>query len=138
MSEPKELAAARAQLAQAEARFLEDAGLPHLQDGLALLETVLEGPAEYRSVARNLGSAYASKIYGRAAALIASDAGVPETQCELLFKVLLAFDGLNIELPAQARDTKIAVVLRLIDRYYEGHSEADKARAVQQLMELSD
>jgi len=137
MAEPKALAAARKHLAQAEVRFGDEAGLVHLQEGLTLLEDVVESEVAHAEVATNLASAYATRIYGRAEALVAGDPGLPETQCEALFKWLLAFDQASAALPARAGDIKVALVRRLIDCYYEGHSAADKERAVQQLLEVS-
>jgi hypothetical protein len=137
VAEPKALVSARKHLAQAEARFGDDEGLVHLQEGLALLEDVIDGEAAYAEVATNLASAYASRIYGRAEALITGDPGLPETQCERLFKLLLAFDQASVVPPARAGDVKVALVRRLIDCYYEGHSAADKERAVRQLLEVS-
>ena len=55
---------------------------------------------------------------------------------EHYFKVVLALDQVGEALPATAAELKLAVVRALIDRYYEGHSPADKRRALEQLSQL--
>jgi len=134
MTEPSRLAAARRHLSQAEADFRSDDGLFHLAEGLALLEEVaLDGETKYRTIATNLLSAYSERICGSIRNLVASDRGLPQPELEHLFKVLLAFDAGNLELPDYVRSLKIDVVRRLIDFYYEGHPAEEKRKALKRL-----
>jgi hypothetical protein len=134
MTEPPRLAAARRHLSQAEAGFRSDEGLFHLAEGLALLEEVaLDGEAKYRQIAANLSSAYADRICRLIRNLVASDPGLPQPDLEHLFKVLLAFDAGNLELPDDVQSLKIDVVRRLIDFYYEGYPAEEKQKALERL-----
>ncbi len=138
MMEPRELLAAREHLARAESGYRTRDGLFHLEEGLALLEEVMAGKsAECRILAQNLASTYFARIYGAIKRLVDTDRGLPEPDLEHLFRVVLAFDERGIELPAQARSTKINLVRDLIDRYYEGHSPEAKRAALEQLADIS-
>ncbi len=138
MREPKELVDARRCLAQAEAGLRTADGLARLAEGLALLEDVLAAgsPAE-AATAANLASTYAGRLYGRIDALVRTDQQLPEPELEHFFKVVLAFDSVSAALPASAADLKVAVVKRLIDRYYEGHPPENKARILRELAQLA-
>jgi len=121
MPEPQELSKARRCLARAEAELRSADGLKELVEGLAFLEDVIgTGTATAASTARNLATTYAARIYARVGDAVAADEQVPEPELEHFFKVVLAFDQVGVELPQAAQDLKIAVVRRLIDRYYEG------------------
>jgi hypothetical protein len=138
MSEPQQLTTARRCLARAEAAYRSAGGLADLEQALALLEEVMTGGiVRHRTVAENLAVAYSTKIYERIRALIEADPAVPEPALEHCFKIVLAFDQLTIELPAGANALKVAVVRRLIDRYYEGHPPERKRRALEQLAAVS-
>lgn len=138
MIEPLQLLAAREHLSRAEAKYRSEDGLFHLEEGLALLEEVMAGESpEYRTVAQNLASTYSTKIYGRIRNLVETDRGLPEPDLEHLFKVVLAFDQRSFDLPVDTSSTKINLVRRLIDRYYEGHAPAEKRTALEQLAKLS-
>jgi hypothetical protein len=63
---------------------------------------------------------------------------VPEPQLEHLFKVVLAFDQSEVELPDNAREVKVEIARRLIDRYYEGHSPEQKRKALEQLTKIAE
>ena len=136
--EPASLRAARDHLAQAEQGFQTVDGLHHLEEGLALLDEVMHQELfdSYRLTAGNIGATYAGKIYTRIRQLIDHDAGVPEPLLEQLFKVLLAFDVRAVDLPPGADQLKVDIVERLIEAYYEGHPEQEKARAREALMML--
>ena len=84
--------------------------------------------------ARNEADTIASSI----GSLLESDRAVPEPQLEHLFKVVLAFDQSDVELPATAREVKIEIARRLIDRYYEGHSPEQKRKALEQLTKVAE
>ena len=134
MAEPRQLASARKHLSLAESDYRTEDGLHHLFEGLALLEEVaLDGDAQYRTVATNLLSTYSTRICESIKKLVDADRALPEPQLEHLFKVLLAFDSQELELPDYVRSLKIDVVKRLIDYYYQGHSEEDKQKALEQL-----
>jgi hypothetical protein len=138
VSESRALLAAREHLAKAEASYGTAEGLAHLDDGLGLLdELIAAGARSERPVAKNVAAAYATKIYRSIGALLERDRGVPEPQLEHLFKVILAFDQVDIELPENAREVKIEIARRLIDRYYEGHSQEVKRKAVEELMKIA-
>jgi hypothetical protein len=138
MTESRELQAAREHLARGEASYRSAAGLAELEQGIALLDDVMSGKdASHRTIAGNIAKTYTTRIYRSISALLDSDRAVPEPQLEHLFKVVLAFDQSEIELPDNARAVKIEIARRLIDRYYEGHSPERKREAVEQLMKIS-
>jgi hypothetical protein len=62
---------------------------------------------------------------------------VPEPELEHFFRIVLAFDQVDVELPEIARGTKIAIARRLIDRYYEGHSDERKRGAIEELEKIA-
>lgn len=138
MAEPKLLAAARRHLAQAEDNLMNEVGLFHLLEGLALLESVIEDkPAgDNDAVARNLGQTYASRIYAR----LERDVGatrLAEPELEQVFAVLRTFDDVCFDLPPRARELKIEVVRRLIDFYSDGQSPSEKALLFERLAGIS-
>ena len=138
MAEPPDLAAARRHLARAEADYSTAAGLTDLEEGLERLEDVMAaGAAPEQQIARNLATAYVTRVYGRVKRRFEADPALPETECEHLFKLLLALDRSSVPLPADARALKVSVVRRLIDFYYEGHTAADKEEAIARLLEIS-
>jgi hypothetical protein len=137
MPESVELRAARRDLAAAEASLEAGAGLDALAEGLSLLDGVMAaGAAVEVRTARNLAVSYASRIYGRVAQRVASDAQIPEPLLEHYFKVVLAFDAVADALPADAAALKISVVRALIERYYEGHPPEAKRRALAELAKV--
>ena len=139
MAEPASLVSAREHLSCAESDYRSEDGLHHLEEGLALLEGVLlDGDAEHRTVAGNLLSTYSTRICESIKTLIETNPGLPEPDLEHLFRVLLAFDSHELELPAYVRSLKIDVVKRLIDLYYEGHSQEDKQKVLEQLAGIVD
>jgi hypothetical protein len=139
MTEPRELQAAREHLARGEASYGLPAGLAELEQGLALLDDVMSAKnASHRTIAQNIAKAYATRIYRSIGAVLNGDRAVPEPQLEHLFKVVLAFDQSDIELPDQAREVKIEIARRLIDRYYEGHSPERKREALEQLTKIAE
>jgi hypothetical protein len=139
MPEPSALLAAREHLARAEASFGSADGLIHLEEGLAMLEELLEeASSTHAAVARNIANTYAAKIYGRVKTAIEQDRALPEPLLEHYFKLVLAFDEGDFQLPADARALKITVVRRLIELYYEGHPAAEKEAALQQLRKMED
>jgi len=138
MTEPRELLAAREHLARGEASYRSATGLTELEQGIGLLDDVMSGKdARHRTIAENIAKTYSTRIYRSIGALLEADRAVPEPQLEHLFKVVLAFDQSEIELPDTARAVKIEIARRLIDRYYEGHSAERKREAVEQLMKIS-
>ena len=142
MAEPAQLAAARKHLSRAESAYRSEDGLFHLEEGLALLEEVaLDNAARYRAIDRtiaaNLLSTYSTRICESVKKLVETDPGLPEPELEHLFKVLLAFDAGELELPEYVRSLKIDVVKRLVDLYYEGHSAEEKQVVLDQLAGLS-
>ena len=137
MPEPRELATARRYLARAEACLDSADGLVRLAEGLSLLDALIAGRDE--AVARtagNLATTYVGRIYERIGAAVALDPQMPEPKLEHYFRVVLALDQVGEALPATAAELKLAVVRALIDRYYEGHSPAEKLRALEQLSQL--
>ncbi len=137
MAEPRELATARRHLAFAEADLDSTEGLARLAEGLGLLDALMAGydPPAARTAA-NLAASYVGRIYERIRAAVAKDPQLPEPTLEHYFKVVLALDLVGEALPATAAELKLAVVRALIDRYYEGHSPAEKRRALEQLAQL--
>jgi hypothetical protein len=139
MTESRELLAAREHLARGEASYASAAGLAELEQGLGLLDDVMSAQnAANRAIAQNIAKTYASRIYRSIGTLLESDRAVPEPQLEHLFKIVLAFDQSDIELPAAAREVKIEIARRLIDRYYEGHSAERKRQALEELTKIAE
>ena len=139
MSEPSELLAAREHLARGEAGYRSAAGLAELEQGIALLDDIMSAKnASHRSIAENIAKSYATRIYRSICALLDADRAVPEPQLEHLFKVVLAFDQSQIELPDNARAVKVEIARRLIDRYYEGHSAEQKRQALEELTKIAE
>ena len=138
MTEPRELFAAREHLARGEASYRSAAGLAELEQGIGLLDDVMSAKdANHRSIAANIAKTYATRIYRSIGTLLEADRAVPEPQLEHLFKVVLAFDQSEIELPDNARTIKVEIARRLIDRYYEGHSAEYKRQALEQLTRIT-
>jgi hypothetical protein len=137
MPEPQELTKARRCLARAEANLSSADGLTQLLEGLSFLDDVIGARAAAASTARNLVATYAARIYARVGDAVAGDAQLPEPELEHFFKVVLAFDQVGAALPESAQELKIAVVRRLIDRYYEGHSPEKKRRALDELAHIT-
>jgi len=139
MTESRELLAAREHLARGEASYGSAAGLAELELGLGLLDDVMSAKnASQRTIAETIAKTYATRIYRSIGLLLGSDRAVPEPQLEHLFKVVVAFDQSDIELPDEAREVKIEIARRLIDRYYEGHSPEQKRKALEQLTKIAE
>lgn len=138
MKDSRALGEARKYLSRAESAFRTAAGLRHLEDGLAFLdEAMLDGEPGQRSTAGNLLATYSTRIAESIRDVVESDPALPEPDLEHFFRMLLAFDALDVELPAFVRSLKIEVVRRLVDCYYEGHSPEDKAAALRELAAVS-
>lgn len=139
MTESRDLAAARRRLAAGEALYESADGVAAMDEGLALLEDVVElGSTSDARTARNLAATYAARLYERVAATLAADRAVPEPALEHLFKLVLVFDRFAAALPANARALKVDVVRRLIDRYCEGHPPEKKRAMLAQLDALEE
>jgi hypothetical protein len=136
MREPRELDAARAHLARAESLFGTSDGVVHLQEGLALLEDLVEGAGPHAAVARNVGRAYCTTIYRRISSRVSSGAPISEPDLERLFETMRSFDDVGLELPDDARALKVEVVKRLLALYTEGRGAAEKQRIFARLGEL--
>lgn len=134
LSESPDLSRAREHLSRAEAGYRSQEGLVQLGEGLALLEAVvIDGAPEHKTIALNLLSTYSAKICESVRRAVDSAPALPEPELEHLFKVLLAFDAVDLELPEYVRPLKIDVVRRLVDLYYEGYSPEEKAAVLEQL-----
>jgi hypothetical protein len=139
MHEPPLLTSARDHLARAEAGYATADGLRHLEEGLAILDELSETDiAAQRTIAQNLAAAYAAKIFGRVQAAIATDRAIPQPLLEHYFKLMLAFDQGDFNLPETAQALKVAVVRRLIDLAYEGYPAEAKRKALERLGEIID
>jgi hypothetical protein len=137
MTESRELQAAREHLARGEASFRSAAGLAELEYGIDLLAEVMSAKdARNRTIATNIAKTYSTRIYLNIGAQLEADRAIPEPQLEHLFKVVVAFDQSEVELPDNARAVKIEIARRLIDRYYEGHSPEYKRNALEELTKL--
>ena len=133
------LQAARDHLAHAEAGVGTPDGLFQLEEGLAMLDELSEaGDDKQRSIAQNVAATYATKIFGRIQAAVATDRAIPQPLLEHYFKLMLTFDQGDFELPAEARVLKIAVARRLIDLAYEGYPPAAKRKALEQFGAIVD
>ena len=139
MHESAQLKTARHRLAQAEAAISAPEGLVHLEEGLALLDELSEdGDAAQRRIAQTLAATYATKIFGRVHAAIETDRAIPQPTLERYFKLMLAFDQGDFDLPDAARGLKIAVVRRLVELAYEGYPAAAKRKALEQFGAIVD
>lgn len=133
-SEPPALAGARRRLAKAEADFRSADGLTQLEEGLALLEeVVLDGTEEQCAVADNLLATYSERLCASVRQTVEEDPGLPEPELQHLFRLLVAFDAADLDLPAYVRALKIDIARRLIDRYYEGYPAEERQKALEQL-----
>jgi hypothetical protein len=134
MAEPANLLLARKHLSLAESGYRSEDGLVQLEEALALLDEVaLDGEEKYQAIAKNLLSTYSSRICESIRKLVDGDPALPQPELEHLFKVLLAFDAVDLELPDFVRTTKINVVRRLIDLAYEGYPAEEKQKVLEQL-----
>jgi hypothetical protein len=138
MRESRLLVDARARLAKAEAAHTSKQGLQDLQEGLGMLEELLEDPHEAgcHSIARNVGTSYLDRIHRRIAARVAAEPHIPEPELEHLFLLLRTFDDTGFELPPDAAALKIEVVKRLVGLYYEGHGADAKQPVLDELAAL--
>lgn len=100
---------------------------------MLLEEVTLDSEKKYRTIARNLLSTYSTRICESIRKLVESDPALPQPELEHLFKVLLAFDAVDLELPGFVHTTKINVVRRLIDLHYEGYPAEEKQKVLEQL-----
>jgi hypothetical protein len=136
MREPRELESARAHLAKAESLFGTGDGLVHLEEGLALLDDLVEAGSAHAAIARNVGTAYCTTIYRRIAIRVSSAPHISEPELERLFQTMRCFDEVGLELPDDAHALKIEVVQRLLTLYTEGHGAAEKSRVFARLGDL--
>lgn len=136
--ESQMLRTARDRLARAEASFASAEGLAQLEEGLVLLDELIEDNEAERRIARNLAATYAARIFGRVQAAVASDRAIPQPTLEHFFKLMLAFDAGDFDLPEASRALKIAVVRRLVDLAYEGHPPEAKRKALERLGNIID
>jgi hypothetical protein len=136
---PDDLALARDHLAKAESMLLTEDGLHHLQEGLSLVEAVLDGNPAKRteSVALNLGRTYTSRIYESIRRKVEKSRSLSEPELEHLFAVIRAFDDACFELPPESSSLKVDIVKRLIDLYYEGYTPSQKEEVFKKLAEIS-
>jgi hypothetical protein len=134
-----DLALARDHLAKAESKLLTEDGLHHLQEGLALVEAVLEGKPskQTESVAVKLGRTYTTRIYDHIRGKVEKRQNLSEPELEHLFAVIRVFDDASFELPPESKNLKVDIVRRLVDLYYEGYTPAQKEAALRKLAELS-
>jgi hypothetical protein len=138
MVEPEELSTARTHLSRAEAAYRSQDGLFHLEEGLSLLQDVqLVSTSQFQSIARNVAMTYAKRIFQDISALLERDRGLPEPDLEHLFRVVLAFDQCGFALPEVAREVKIGIARLLVERYLEGHPNAEKQAALEQLKRIA-
>ena len=136
MTESPLLRDARQRLATAEATFASPDALLQLEEGLGLLDELIEDDAGEQAIARTLAATYATRIFGRVRAAIATDHAIPEPTLEHFFKLMLAFDTGDFDLPEESRVLKIAVVRRLIDLIYQGYPAEAKRKALERLKEI--
>ncbi|HEY7672609.1 MAG TPA: hypothetical protein VIC71_10360 [Gammaproteobacteria bacterium] len=136
---PIDLASARDHLAKAESMLMTEDGLHHLQEGLALLEAVLDGSPvkQTESVALNLGRTYTSRIYEYIRREVEKNRALAEPELEHVFAVIRAFDEASFDLPPESKGLKVTIVRRLIDLYYEGYTPGQKEEVFKKLAEIS-
>jgi hypothetical protein len=130
---PDDLTLARDHLAAAESTLLTSDGLHHLQEGLALLEV-----SKNESIAHNLGRTYTARIYAYIRREVEKNRSLSEPELEHLFAVIRVFDEAPFDLPPESKRTKVDIVRRLIDLYYEGYTPSQKEQAFRKLAEISD
>jgi hypothetical protein len=54
-----------------------------------------------------------------------------------LFAVIRVFDEAPFDLPPESKRTKVDIVRRLIDLYYEGYTPSQKEQVFKKLAEIS-
>lgn len=139
MSESPALTAARRHLGNAESGYRSAEGLAHLEEGLALLEEVaLDGSKAHKAIAANLLATYSGRLCDAVRQRVESDPAMPEPELQHLFRLLLAFDAAELELPDYVRSLKIDIARRLIDRYYEGYPADAKQKALERLAGIAE
>jgi hypothetical protein len=131
------LRSARQHLVAAERQHESPEGLLQLEEGLALLDELCVDETPERTVAQNVAAAYSAKIFARVQAALSNERTIPQPRLEHYFKLMLAFDTGDFDLPDEARDAKIAVARRLIDLLYEGYPPAVKQAAIARLGEIT-
>jgi hypothetical protein len=138
MAEPPQLSDARRRLARVEADLEGADAAADLAEALTLLEEVAAGAEfrQHRAIASNLASTYTQRVYAKVKALVEGTRALSEPELEHFFQLMLTFDRAGFGAPEGADALKIELVRRLIDRYYEGHSPAQKRKALERLMEL--
>jgi hypothetical protein len=127
-----DLTLARDHLAKAESTLLTEDGLNHLQEGLALLDV-----SKNESVARNLGLTYTTRIYEYIRREVERNRSLSEPELEHLFALIRIFDEAPFDLPPESKRTKVDIVRRLIDLYYEGYTPSQKEQVFKKLAEIS-
>ena len=137
MKEPKQLEIARAHFARSESHYGSPMALEDVDKALAALDEICDHNDDVRALGERIAFTYATRLCDHLQQLLQTDAHVPEPQLERFFEMLRAFDDSIIELPAAARQLKIELAKRLIDHYLEGHSAAEKAKALRQLLDIA-
>lgn len=138
MAEAADIDRARDHLSRSEHDYRSGDGLRHLEEGLAVLETVaLDGSDEQKAIANNLLATYAARLCDLVRRRVEARPALPEPELQHLFRLLLAFDAVELELPGYVRPLKIDIARRLIDRYYEGYPAEEKEKALAELAGLA-
>ncbi len=120
---------ARRHLALAESAPWSDDGRFHADEGLFLLEE----HAEQTPAAARLGETYALRLLERVQSALAGD--VPEPQLKGMLKLLQTLESVPFGDAARLATVRVMIAERLLDRYFEGYSDAERERAIQSILD---
>ena len=126
MSEAAPLAEARTHLARAEAAPWSEAGRFHTDEGLFLLE------ASAVPAAAQLGATYVLRMLERLQSALAGD--VPEPELKWMLKLLQTLEASPFGDAARLETVRVMVAERLLDRYFEGYSKAEREQAIRSIL----
>ena len=137
IEESNELNQARAHLQLVEASLSGEHADYHLEEGLYLLDDLVEGGTDEAVVARNLGAAYVAKLLGAIEQLL-TPRDVPEPTLKHLMRLSQILSASQFAENHDVPTLTARIATRYIDSVFEGYKPEDKARAIAQLMEKLD
>jgi hypothetical protein len=118
VSEPKELAEARALLARFEADMARADSMGHLADALALLADIRDSEAStsYAQLAENVALSYSRKVHARVEALLSGEPLIHWDTLNHWEAVFAEFERSGFVLPQETVETRSRLWKRKADR----------------------
>lgn len=139
--ESDRLSEARAHLSAAEKDILDLRADYHMEEGFGLLAAIDTESGDEALIARNLGETYFTR-FCRHLESQAAPASIPEPTLKRLLRVAQALEQCPralLPLPAATLNPvpalRESLAGRLLDKYLEGYSEAERARMMETLLE---